>query len=179
MGGVSAGGGDVGTRDLNGLGAGRTEFAEAMEFSEGAGLGSFKAGFGAFNGGDVRFDALLVEAEAVIAVTAAILPIVLFLVIGHAAVSDGNRDGPGAAHAPLSDGDALNEVKFEDGAGLERIDIILFELFKKLVAFCAEDDRSGGKAVFYCVLRGALFAFRGDVAAGKRAIAARSFYLGF
>src|SRR5271155_1100140 len=150
-----------------------------MELGEGAGLGSLKAGFSAFYRGDVLFNALLVEAEAVIAVTAAILPIVLFLVIGHAAVSDGNRDGPGAAHAPLRHGDALNEVEFEDGAGLERIDIILFELFKKLVAFCAEDDRSGGKAVFNCVLRGALFAFGGDGAVGKRAIAAGSFYLGF
>ena len=177
--GVAAGGGDVGASDLNGLGIGRAEFAKAMELGEGAGLGSFEAGFGAFGGGDRLFHALLVDTEAIIGVAVANFTIVLGLVIEDALVGDGGGDGPGAAQAPLGDGEVLDEMEFEDGARLEGIDIILLDLFKKGHVFRAEDDSSGGKAVLYGVLRRTLFAFRSDGTAGKRAITARSLNLKF
>ena len=152
MSGIAAGGGDVGARDLDGFGFRRTDFAEAMEFSEGAGLGSFEAGFGALDGSEFPIDAFLINAEAEIAVAITIFAIILSFVIGQALVGDGGFDGPGATHAPLSDCDVLDEMEFEDGARLERIDIVLFEFFKKRVIFGAEDDGSGSKAVLYCVL---------------------------
>ena len=110
---------------MDGFGVWWTEFAEAMEFSEGAGLGSFEAGFGAFYARQFFVDALLVDADAEVVVAVAIFAVVLSFVILKAFVGDGSGDGPGAAEAPLGDGDALDEVEFQDGGGLERIDIIL------------------------------------------------------
>ena len=174
LGRVAAGGGDVGASDLNGLGVGRAKFAEAVELGEGAGLGTFEAGFGAFGRGDLFFYAFLVDTEAIVGVAVANFAIVLSFMIDNALVSDGGGDGPGAAHTPFGDGEVLDEMEFEDGARLERIDIILLDLFKKGHVLSAEDDGSGGKAVLYRILRRTLFAFRGYGTAGKRAITARS-----
>jgi hypothetical protein len=87
---------------------------------------------------------LLVDADAEVVVTVAIFAVVLSFVILKAFVGDGSGDGPGAAETPLGDRDALDEVEFQDGGGLERIDIILLELFEKLVIFGAEDDGARG-----------------------------------
>jgi hypothetical protein len=149
---ISAGVGDVGARDLDGLGVWRAEFAEAMEFSEGPGLGAFEAGFGALDVGQFFVDALLVQAEAEVVIAVAIFAVILGLVIVETFVGDGSGDGPGAAETPFGDGDALDEMEFKDGGGLERIDIILLELVEESAIFCAEYDGAGGKAVFYGVL---------------------------
>ena len=148
LGGVAAGGGDVRARDLNGLRVRRAEFAEAMELSEGAGLAAFKAGDGVLDGGSFFADMSLVEAEAKVVVEVAIVAVVLLFAVRHGFIGDGGFDGPGAADAPFGDGDALDEMEFEEVGGLEGIDITLLEFRKKLVTFRAEDDSSGGKAVF-------------------------------
>jgi hypothetical protein len=96
-----------------------------MELGKGAGLGSFKAGFSALHASEFLVDAFLVEAEAVIAVAVAIFAVVLSFVVSQALIGDGGFDSPSAAHAPLGHGDVLDEVEFEDGSGLERLDIVL------------------------------------------------------
>ena len=179
MGGIAAGGGDVGAVDLDGLGVRRTEFAKAVELSEGAGLAAFKAGQGDLDGEDCFVDMSLVETEAEVGVENTIFALVLRLVIAHGFIGDGSFDEVGAANAPFSDGDVLDKVEFEEIGGLQGIDIALLELREKLLAFRAEDDSSGGKAVFNGVLRGTFFAFRGYWAAGFCTVAARCFCLRF
>src|SRR5271165_3402150 len=168
--GIAAGGRDVGASDLNGLCAGGTDFDEAVELGQGAGAGSFEAGGGVLDRGDVLLDSLLGEGDAIVLVEAGVFAVVLKLVLHDADVIDAGFDGPGAADAPLGDGDVLDEMEFEDGAGLEGIDIILLELFKKGVILITEDDSSGGKAVFYGVLRRTLFSLGSDRALGLGAV---------
>src|SRR5208283_3569214 len=168
--GIPTGGRDVGAGDLNGLRAGGTDFDEAVELGQGAGAGSFEAGCGVLDRGDVLLDSLLGEGDAIVLVEAGVFAVFLKLVLHDADVIDAGFDGPGAADAPLGDGDVLDEMEFEDGAGLEGIDIILLELFKKGVILITEDDSSGGKAVFYGVLRRTLFALRGNGTLGFGAV---------
>src|SRR5271165_5195895 len=177
--GIPTGSRDVGASDLNGLRACGTDFDEAVELGQGAGAGSFEAGGGALDGRDVAFDSLLGEGDAVVLIEAGVFAVVLKLVLQDADVIDTGFDGPSAADAPLGDGDMLDEMEFEDGAGLEGIDIIMLELFKKGVILITEDDSSGGKAVLYGILGGTLLAFRRDRTYGLGAIAAGSFYLCF
>ena len=117
------------------MGVWRAKFAEVMEFGESAGLGAFKAGFGALDVGEFFLNALLVDAEAEVVIAGAIFAVVLGFVVVETFVGDGGGDGPGAAEAPLGNGDALDEMEFKNGGGLEGIDIILLELFKKSVVF--------------------------------------------
>ena len=156
---VATGGGDVGPGDLDGLCAGRAEFALAMELGEGAGLAALIVGFGAMDWGDFLFDAFLVESESIVVIKGAMFEIVLRLVVGHGSIIDGGGDSVGAAQAPFVDGDALDEMQFKDSAGAERIDIILLELIKKNGVFRTQDDRPGGEAVFDGVLGRTLLAF--------------------
>ena len=179
MGGIAAGGGDVRASNLNGLGVWRTKFAKAVELREGAGLAAFKAGQSDLDGEGCFVGMSLVEAEAEVGVENAIFALVLSLVIAHGFIGDGSFDDVGAADAPFGDGNVLDEVEFEEVGGLEGIDIALLELGEKLLTFRAEDDSSGGKAVFNGVLRGTFFAFRGDWAAGFCSVAARRFCLRF
>ena len=179
LGGIAAGGGDVGASNLNGLGVWRTKFAKAVELSKGAGLAAFKAGEGDLDGEGCFVGMSLVEAEAEVGVENAILALVLSLVIPHGFILDGSFYDVGAANAPFGDGNVLDQVEFEEIGGLEGIDIALLELGEKLLTFCAEDDSSGGKAVFNGVLRGTFFAFRSDWAAGFCSVAARRFCLRF
>ena len=144
LGGIAAGGGDVGAGDLDGKSAGGADLAEAEELSEGAGAGSFKVGFGFIDGGELLFDAGVVDAGAEVVIELGIFLVILQLVLEDALVGDGGSDGIGAVQAPLGDSEVLDDVEFEDGAGLERIDIILLQLVKKGVVLIAENDTSGG-----------------------------------
>ncbi|HME08656.1 MAG TPA: hypothetical protein VKG25_16490 [Bryobacteraceae bacterium] len=152
LGWIAAGGGDVWASDLNGLCTFGTDLAEAMELGHGPGASPFQAGGGTLERGGILFDSHLVEGEAVVVIQAGVLAVILIFVPGDADVVDGGVDGPGAANAPLGDGDVLDEMEFEDSTRLERIDIILLELIKKGVILITEDDRSGGKAMLYGVL---------------------------
>ena len=69
-------------------------------------------------------------------------------ILNHVDIGEGGFYGPSSADAPLSDGHALDEIELEGVGGLERINIILLQLFKKGVIFIAEDDRSSGESVF-------------------------------
>jgi len=57
-------------------------------------------------------------------------------------------------------------VEFGDGAGLEGLEVVVLELFKKGVALTAENDGSGGKAVFDGVQARTLLAFFANWTAG-------------
>ena len=179
MGGIAAGGGDVVAGELDGLDASGAEFADDDELGEGAGMGSLEGGFGALDGGEFLVDADLAEAEAVIVVAIGIFAVVLGFVIGEGLVVDGGGDGLGPVQAPIGGDHALDQVKFGDGAGLEGFEVVVLELFKQGVALIAEDDRSGGQAMFDGVTAGALPALFSDGTVGFRAIQARCFDLRF
>ena len=131
MGGVAAGGCDVVTIELDGLGASGAEFAEDDELGEGAGVGTFEACFGAFDEREVLGDPGLVDAEAIIVVAVGIFAVVLGLVIEDALVLDGRGDDLGPVQPPVGGDHALDQVKFGDGAGLESFEVVVLELFKK------------------------------------------------
>ena len=116
---------------MDGLRISGAEFAEAVEFSEGADLDSFKARFSSLDRGEFLFDSGLVQAVTEVVIETGILAFIVELIADDAFVGNGSFEGPSAADAPLGDGDALDQVEFEDGGGLEGVDIIPLELFEK------------------------------------------------
>jgi len=162
LGGVASGGGDVVTIELGGLGVGGAELAEDDELGESAGVGTFTAGFRALDESEFALDARVVDAEAVIVVAVGIFAVVLGTVIEEGPVVDGRGDDLGPVQAPIGGDHALDDVEFGDGAGLEGIEVILLVLFEQGIAFPAENDHPGGKAMFHGVQAGTLPAFLGS-----------------
>lgn len=94
----------------------------------------------------------------------------LLFALDQLQLEEGSLQGEDAVEAPARGGHGFDRVRFDEGGGLELIEISMEESFEFRFGFAGDDDGFGAEAVTQGVARGSGFAFGGDGAAGFGAV---------